>query len=1117
MLHGRVLRFGVLCVILGLLTTPVLAENVTVTLTAGDYDIVELDDGQCLINVEDFGNLSIPGKPMLPARVFMIALPPGAEVVNVTVTGSGPIELPGTFRIRPTPPIVPKIGKRELTEKLRQVWRENRKATYSSDATYPEEIGEYLGTGALRKYRFARIRFSPFAYRPLSGKLLFYSSATVNIDCSLPPPGSPQALEVEQLLSDTEGDDRASRLLVNSSHMRQWYPPQMRKKGSQSTYDYVIITTFELLNAVNPLVNWKEDIGYSVRVVTTSWINDNYSGFDLVERIRNFLADKYPASDWGIKYVLIVSDFNTIPMRYCFPDPTNHLFTPDDLWDSSGEVPTDCYYADLTGDWDSDGDGFYGEYGQDDVDFVAEVWVGRIPWNTASTISNICQKIVDFEEDMGNWKSSALLLGAITFYDNEDGDSDCDKTDEAGVMEDIKDYLLGGWSYTTMYEKSGLDPSSYTCDVPLNQSNVVSNWSTSSYAVATWSAHGWSDGAYRTVWSQDNGNGYPEWGEYELNSPPIFENVNTTSLNDTYPSIVFGSACLNAYPEGDNLGGRLLQRGSSSIVVSTRDCWGWMGDVHKDMGGNISCNYYFLHYLIGEEEKVGEALFDSKVYYSNHFLSDWWDNWNLFGFCLYGDPALVREGVPGDTQPPTMDAIAEPQGRWYNTAPSFSHLGFEDNLDLNDGWYQLSSCTGQWVTLFTNVSGNSWEYDGWTVPGFGGLPEGSNTVYFQADDDIGNVGGGCDWSWQFYKDTVPPDDPTDVTSPSHELGIWSKNPYVEVTWTDATDPGPGSGVGGYSYEWDTFSSTVPDDTKDIAWGVGAVTSPALPDGDNHHIHIRSVDHAGNWQSTVHLGPFWIDRSGPVGGTISINGGAESTASAIVSLEDLGATDDLSGMGPGAKMRFSNDGSSWSPPEDYAGSRTDWNMTLPEYGGDPYPGEKTVWVRYRDVVGNWSESFQDDITYDPHLTLVTDVLPAGFVGYAYSETLLAVSGTSPYNWRVTSGSLPEGLSLEGQSGEIHGTPTTAEISHFTVEVTDAEAQTDTRDLSITVYAGLKGDVNGNGEVDIVDALLAVNIFLQIMDPTDLEYWAADCNEDGAVDIIDVLGLVNVVLGLGTCPP
>ncbi|MFQ6092280.1 MAG: dockerin type I domain-containing protein [bacterium] len=67
-------------------------------------------------------------------------------------------------------------------------------------------------------------------------------------------------------------------------------------------------------------------------------------------------------------------------------------------------------------------------------------------------------------------------------------------------------------------------------------------------------------------------------------------------------------------------------------------------------------------------------------------------------------------------------------------------------------------------------------------------------------------------------------------------------------------------------------------------------------------------------------------------------------------------------------------------------------------------------------------------------------------------------------------------------------------------------------------GQRGDVDGDGGVDILDVVGAVNIVLEIPHPpTEYELWVADCNGDGNVDILDVVGIVNVVLGIGTCVP
>jgi subtilisin family serine protease len=76
------------------------------------------------------------------------------------------------------------------------------------------------------------------------------------------------------------------------------------------------------------------------------------------------------------------------------------------------------------------------------------------------------------------------------------------------------------------------------------------------------------------------------------------------------------------------------------------------------------------------------------------------------------------------------------------------------------------------------------------------------------------------------------------------------------------------------------------------------------------------------------------------------------------------------------------------------------------------------------------------------------LPGGTVGSAYSATLGATGGTTPYTWTLASGVLPAGLSLS-VGGVISGQPTTAGTSSFTVRVTGNDGLSSTAARSITV--------------------------------------------------------------------
>jgi len=71
-----------------------------------------------------------------------------------------------------------------------------------------------------------------------------------------------------------------------------------------------------------------------------------------------------------------------------------------------------------------------------------------------------------------------------------------------------------------------------------------------------------------------------------------------------------------------------------------------------------------------------------------------------------------------------------------------------------------------------------------------------------------------------------------------------------------------------------------------------------------------------------------------------------------------------------------------------------------------------------------------------LTITTaPTLPAASVGSAYQQTFSVGGGRGRYSWAVASGSLPPGLSLNAQSGQLSGTPSRSGSHRFNLRVRD----------------------------------------------------------------------------------
>jgi hypothetical protein len=89
------------------------------------------------------------------------------------------------------------------------------------------------------------------------------------------------------------------------------------------------------------------------------------------------------------------------------------------------------------------------------------------------------------------------------------------------------------------------------------------------------------------------------------------------------------------------------------------------------------------------------------------------------------------------------------------------------------------------------------------------------------------------------------------------------------------------------------------------------------------------------------------------------------------------------------------------------------------------------------------------------TITTTSLPAAWVGTAYSATLTGSGGIAPYTWKLISGTLPTGMSLNATTGVLSaaaGTTTATPATPLTFQMTDSGSPTGltaTVKLSLTI--------------------------------------------------------------------
>lgn len=603
------------------------------TVSAPQYKATALEDGNIRLEVEGFQTALIPGYPALPVQVREVALPPGARATGISILETRTEDLGAGWELERVPA---------------QATQEKEAIELELAGPFPAAPVELEGTHALGGLTFARLRFYPFRHDPATGSLSFTRWAKVQVRYQS---GAGPNLPVRS------GDlDMVS--LSNADQAREWYGGGV---GTQAAEGYLVLTTDALAasSAVQNFVSHKGGIlGYAMYVATPSdW--SGFPGNEEADKIRNFLIDRY--GPWNLHWLLIIGSMPTIPMKVVYPSPTDHA--------NGWPTPTDAYYADLTGDWDADGDGYAGEWGEDAADFVAELRVGRIPFDDEATVAPILEKTMTYSTEDGQWRRTALLAMAVMDYT---GDGAI-RTDGALLGEEMRNQFLSaeGFSSHRLYEE-GPPSTTYPHEEALSLDNTTSTWG-SGYGFVAWWGHGSRYGAYRRLPS-----GYTPFVTYD----------NIYSLDDNKPSIVFQTSCLNAQPEYTNLGSELLKNGAVAVVGGTRDTWYYLyWDAYSD-GGNATVAFLFGQNLVSDQDAAGTAFAEARAAYAANYLWFKGDQQNLVSFNLLGDPSVALRPAGLDMRVVTLEQDL-PEG--WNLV-SFSNLNstipVEEAFTSIDGFYE---------------------------------------------------------------------------------------------------------------------------------------------------------------------------------------------------------------------------------------------------------------------------------------------------------------------------------------------------------------------------------------------------------------------------------------------
>jgi hypothetical protein len=169
--------------------------------------------------------------------------------------------------------------------------------------------------------------------------------------------------------------------------------------------------------------------------------------------------------------------------------------------------------------------------------------------------------------------------------------------------------------------------------------------------------------------------------------------------------------------------------------------------------------------------------------------------------------------------------------------------------------------------------------------------------------------------------------------------------------------------------------------------------------------------------------------------------------------------------------------------------------VPELLMDDSPGNYSYY--YDSSTASWTKcphEFYIRLIADTKVPLITGrSLKKGDIWKGYSDIIEIAGGKSPFNFSISSGSMPDGLQLNPLTGEITGICSRSGNFPFSVTLTDSDNKTFTDSFSIAV----------EGDTPLIYFTFYPNPFNPILGNLKVEYYLTE-NMNGYIDIYNISG-------------
>ncbi|MGB7054026.1 MAG: C25 family cysteine peptidase, partial [bacterium] len=561
-----------------------------------DYDVVEIKGNPVLVNL---------GAPRMPWILQKLVIPAGAVPASVRIIFEEWRDIPGTFNVVPAQPDVPLPMPGKTFEPAPITPDPD---IYSSAEPFPRVKIRNSGMGKLSGFHIAHVDVFPVRFIPSDGKLQL--ATTITYELEYREEGSMDIISSERQ-REVFGDAVHS-IVANPEDVVRFAPYVGQNRGVSFVppgyYEYVVISASPMDTVFERLADWKTKKGVPSTVVDISWISSTYTGYDLAEKVRNFIIDAH--DNWGTIYVLLggsgdyeTSGQNIVPTRKAW---YTYAGGPD-----GDSLPSDLYYGDLDGDWDRNGNHVYGQL-SDSVDMYADVHVGRASVYNIAMAQNFVYKIFTYEKNPPTDYLKKMLLPTAILWSSYE---------ERPLQDSIARMTPADWVDAKLYERNGL----------LSRPRMIDSMNVG-YGMGHWVGHGNESGIY-------------------MGSSAYLNSTDANNLvNGDRQGIASSIGCMcggwDLTPGSDCFAERLVNRVGGGLVAAIMNSrYGWGAYVSGYVPGpseRIDTSF-FHNVLVDDLHHIGDAHSLSKdawVFYADSGNQYDMTRWCIYELNLLGDPEM---------------------------------------------------------------------------------------------------------------------------------------------------------------------------------------------------------------------------------------------------------------------------------------------------------------------------------------------------------------------------------------------------------------------------------------------------------------------------------------------